>query len=171
MATAHPSASGRSGWRRLQIVGKRTKSRSDVVFRSRCFRDQQTQRLCGVLKQSGAQRSLTIDKTPDRPFIDIEAPRGRGGAAKHLNAMRKVVTQILHCERPGHCHSNSSVALQLCHTDMRVNPRIVSKIRAAEQALEQAGGRAHFSNQSLMPSTIAIGITRDCITSQRTQRL
>jgi len=72
------------------------KSRSDVPFRSGCFGDQETKRIRGVTHQAIANRPLAVDETPDGAFVNSEAPRSCRNAAKHLDAMREVITRILH---------------------------------------------------------------------------
>lgn len=49
------------------------------------------------MQEATADWPFTVYETSDSPFVYAEAPCGCGGAAKHLDAVGKVLTKVLHC--------------------------------------------------------------------------
>jgi hypothetical protein len=49
------------------------------------------------LEETRAEGPLTVDKASDGSFVYVEAARGGSGAAKHLDAVGKVLPHILLC--------------------------------------------------------------------------
>lgn len=80
---------------RSRIVRISSRSRCDLALRLRRFRDEEPQRLRGILHQAGADRPFAIDEAPDGALVYAEAPRGGGRTAKYLDTVGKMLGKIL----------------------------------------------------------------------------
>jgi hypothetical protein len=67
---------------------------ANELFGRRRLGDEGSQRLRGILQQSRADRTFSIDEASQRSFVDAEAPGSSSRTTENLDAMGKMPGQV-----------------------------------------------------------------------------